>query len=113
MTKGKISGLTLSNKDASIVLGMLNRGDRAHDIAAWFGVNQGRVAEVKDGSHGKIQPASTLDLPPSGPPGVKGRRLRGAISKALEVLQANNDNSAVEAITLLLEAQKRYDAIEG
>jgi hypothetical protein len=57
MTRGKTSGLSLSNKDASIVLGMQKRGDREHDIAAWFGVNQGRIAEVKAGSHGALQPA--------------------------------------------------------
>jgi hypothetical protein len=28
---------------------MLARGDRHHDIAAWFGVNQARIAEVKGG----------------------------------------------------------------
>lgn len=57
MTQGKISGLSLSNRDASIVLGMQKRGDREHDIAAWFGVNQGRIAEVKAGSHGVLQSA--------------------------------------------------------
>ncbi len=30
-------------------MGMISRGDRNHDIAVWFGVNQGRIAEVKDG----------------------------------------------------------------
>jgi hypothetical protein len=42
MSRGKASGLSLTNKDASIVLGMIARDDRDHDIAAWFGVNQGR-----------------------------------------------------------------------
>lgn len=49
MARGTVSGLSLSNKDVSVVLGMVARGDREHDIAAWFGVNQGRIAEAKAG----------------------------------------------------------------
>ena len=113
MVRGKTSGLTLSNRDASIVLGMHQRGDRDHDTAAWFGVNQGRIAEVKDGSHGNIQPASAADLPPSGPPGVKGRRLRGVIGKVLEILEAKKADGIAEAISVLQEAQKRFDTHEG
>jgi hypothetical protein len=113
MTRGKISGLSLSNRDASIVLAMQKRGDREHDIAAWFGVNQGRIAEVKGGSHGPLQSADDKDLPPSGPPGVKGRRLRGSIGKALELLQANGANGLAEAIAILQDAQKRYDTHEA
>ena len=44
MTRGKASGYTLTKADAAVVLAMQARGDRDHDIAAWFGVNQGRVA---------------------------------------------------------------------
>jgi hypothetical protein len=68
---------------------MVARDDREHDIAAWFGVNQGRIAEVKGGSHGTIRVAQAQDLPPKGPPGPKGRRLRGAVGKALDVLAAH------------------------
>lgn len=39
MGKANASGHSLTNKDASIILGMVARGDREHDIAAWFGVN--------------------------------------------------------------------------
>jgi hypothetical protein len=35
------SGITLSVADAALIKGMLRRGDRQHDIAAWFGVNGG------------------------------------------------------------------------
>jgi hypothetical protein len=37
------SGIALNGADAAIIKGMLARGDRQHDIAAWFGVNAGRV----------------------------------------------------------------------
>jgi len=54
MARGKASGISLSKGDARIVLGKEDRGDRNHDIAAWFGVNQGRVAEVKSGDFGNL-----------------------------------------------------------
>ncbi len=44
------SGLTLTAQDAALIRGMIERGDRHHDIAAFFGVNQGRIAEIKGGS---------------------------------------------------------------
>lgn len=62
------SGRRLSEADAAIVKGMAARGDRHHDIAAWFGVNQGRIAEVLSGDkfpHADVAPPD--HLPPSGP----------------------------------------------
>ncbi len=62
------SGLVLNEWDAALIRGMLNRGDRHHDIAAFFGVNQGRVAEIKTGSRlPGVQAADAGDLPPKGP----------------------------------------------
>lgn len=62
------SGIRLSSEDAAIVKGMLARGDRQHDIAAWFGVNGGRIAEIATGkAHGKVQASGNQTLPPPGP----------------------------------------------
>ena len=62
------SGRRLSETDASIVKGMAQRGDRHHDIAAWFGVNQGRIAEVLSGDKHRNAPiAPRGKLPPPGP----------------------------------------------
>lgn len=62
------SGVTLTHVDAAIVKGMLLRGDRQHDIAAWFGVNSGRIAEIATGAKfGSVNAASEDTLPPSGP----------------------------------------------
>ena len=36
-----------TREQASIVLGMLQRGDKQHDIAAYFGENAGRIIDVK------------------------------------------------------------------
>lgn len=74
--------MTLTNKDAQIVLGMVARGDKRHDIAAWFGENQARIAEVEAGEYGNLVAAPASDLPPKGAPGLKGRRLRAFTAKA-------------------------------
>lgn len=59
----------ISEDDAQIVKGMLLRGDKSHDIAAWFGVNAGRVAEIKYGlKHPAASAAPEHLLPPPGPP---------------------------------------------
>lgn len=63
------SGVSLDEADAAIAKGMLARGDRQHDIAAWFGVNAGRVAELASGKIFREVPAAPADqnLPPPGP----------------------------------------------
>ena len=49
MTRASASGIRLNEGDAAIVKGMIGRGDRQHDIAAWFGVNGGRIGEIASG----------------------------------------------------------------
>lgn len=89
MSRNRASGYSLTMVDARIVLGMQARGDRDHDIASWFGVNQGRVAEVKEGKFGTLE-AVKDQLPPKGPPGIKGRRLRLSLEKAINSLGAGD-----------------------
>lgn len=112
MNRGKASGYSLTNRDAAIVLGMIARGDRHHDIAAWFGVNQGRIAEVQNGSHGSIAAAPSDQLPPKGPPGVKGKRFRGSVVKALEMLE-RSEISLEELVSRLRDALAKYDSHEA
>ena len=58
------SGCALSADDAAIVKGMLVRGDRQHDIAAYFGVNAGRIAEIStEQKFAHIHPADPASLP--------------------------------------------------
>lgn len=67
-TRAEPSGLALTKQDAALIRGMIARGDRHHDIAAFFGVNQGRIAEVREGSRFPGIPAADADdLPPTGP----------------------------------------------
>ena len=58
--------MAFTNKELPILFGMVARGDDNHDIAAWFGVNQGRVAEAKDGKYGMFPAAPAEQLPPKG-----------------------------------------------
>jgi hypothetical protein len=51
-----------------IAKGMLARGDRQHDIAAWFGVNGGRIADISTGKKfSEVPAAPSQKLPPPGP----------------------------------------------
>lgn len=60
--------MSLDTREISIVKGMLARGDKQHDIAAYFGVNGGRIAEINTGVSGlDVAAAATSDLPPAGP----------------------------------------------
>jgi len=62
------SGIHLSERDAAIVKGMLARGDRQHDIAAWFGVNGGRIAEIATRQKFRLVAREMgANLPPPGP----------------------------------------------
>lgn len=62
------SGIHLGEHEAAIAKAMLARGDRQHDVAAWFGVNGGRIAEIATGRKFRsVEPARSLNLPPPGP----------------------------------------------
>jgi hypothetical protein len=108
----KASGYSLTPADIPIVLGMAARGDRSHDIAAWFGVNQGRIKEAKDGKFGTPPAAPAHRLPPSGPPGVKGRRLREAAENALKALRTGGAGGTKKAVEILEASLGRYDTNE-
>lgn len=66
--RAESSGVALTTDDAALIRGMVLRGDRKHDIAAFFGVNPGRVADVEKGrTHPSVVAAPTSKLPPPGP----------------------------------------------
>jgi len=46
---------------------MIARGDRQHDIAAYFGVNGGRIGEISKGATFAGVPKTIGALPPPGP----------------------------------------------
>ena len=56
----------LTREQACIALGMLQRGDKQHDIAAYFGENPGRIIDVKFRRlprYSDIKPAPLSALP--------------------------------------------------
>jgi len=61
--------MSFSYRETRIVKGMLDRGDRQHDIASYFGVDGGRIAEVSTGNcdYPTAQPCPEGELPPPGP----------------------------------------------
>jgi hypothetical protein len=63
---------TVNVEMAAEIKGMLLRGDKPQDIAFFFGINNGRISEIKNETTFKEIKAKDKDLPPSGPyPSVK------------------------------------------
>lgn len=87
--------MALNDGEIAIVKGMLLRGDRQHDIAAYFGINGGRIAEISTGQTGSsIAAASAEDLPPAGPymAGRSALRARDTLTALRDLIQdAIND----------------------
>jgi len=110
MSRADASGLRVAAADIPIIIGMVNRGDRRHDIAAWFGLNQGRIKDTQDGKYGPPHTTPGLALPPKGPPGIKERRLREAIDSALAHLSSGDTTGGISA---LQKAIGDYDADEA
>jgi hypothetical protein len=105
----KASGYSIGRDDVPTILAMNARGDRDHDIAAWFGVNQGRIAEAKEGKWGSPAMASQDGLPPKGPPGIKGRRLRDVVAMAIQELPTDPE----AALEYLRDGVGEYDSHEA
>jgi predicted dehydrogenase len=68
---------------------MLVRGDRQHDIAAYFGVNGGRIAEVSSGDnpYPNATPAPPDQLPTPGPYLCR-YAMRGVLDAFAEAIEA-------------------------
>lgn len=119
--KAKASGNKLSHRDTRFVKGMLARGDRQHDIAAYFGVNGGRIGEVATGDddYPNAEPMDEDKLPPPGPYLTK-YALRSVIDtldeaiEAIELAEAEEDVADVKAALSLAKEtlQKKIDELE-
>ena len=102
--------MALTNRDVAVIAGMVGRGDKDHDIAAWFGENQARIAEAKNGAYGPFLIDPEIELPPKGAPGPKGRRLRGAVKNAINMLESGD---APKTILYLKEALTKFERNEN
>lgn len=112
MPKARRSGIVVTSADVPLILAMVSRGDRRHDIAAWFGLNQGRINQVEDGDYGSPPPALANLLPPSGSPGPKALDLRRAAARIEQILASGGANSVIEALRVLREAMIQFDRME-
>jgi hypothetical protein len=121
MAKAAASGVTLGYRDTCIVKGMLKRGDRQHDIASYFGVNGGRIAEIANGTnvYPNAQPTPEGDLPPPGPYLSKFalQSVIDTLNEAIAVLdmaQAEKEIEDVKAALLLAREtiQNKIDALQ-
>lgn len=80
--------MAFNNDEISIVKGMILRGDKQSDIAAYFGVNGGRISEVNTEKYGSDVKAQSQDrLPPPGPYFASGR----STLRATQTLSALRD----------------------
>lgn len=121
MGKAPASGITLGHRDTCIVKGMLSRGDRQHDVAAYFGVNGGRIAEIANGTnvYPNAQPMPEAELPPPGPY-LSKYALQSVIDtlneaiEALDLAQAEDEIADVKAALLLAREtiQKKIDSLQ-
>lgn len=107
--KAAKSGIQVNPADVPFILAMIAREDRKHDIAAWFGLNQGRIAEVEEGKHGNPALARADQLPPSGSPGPRARELRGAVARVHAILTNQGAVGVPEAIQRLAAAMAEFD----
>lgn len=106
--------MALSRKDATIVMGMLARGDHNQDIAAWFGENPARIVEVQNGQmYGVVEAAPADKLPPKGAVGPKARRLRAYATDALKALKEKGPDGIAAAIGELEAGLKQFDKNEA
>jgi hypothetical protein len=121
MAKAAASGISLGYRDICIVKGMLARGDRQHDIASYFGVNGGRIAEIATGggNYPNAQPTPEAELPPEGPYLTKFAvqsviaTLNEAIA-ALDMADAETELADVKAAIVIARdtIQQKIDALQ-
>lgn len=99
--------MSFNYNETKIVKGMLARGDKQHDIAAYFGVNGGRIAEVANGecAYPSAPSASFEKLPPPGPYiGLASlAEVRSILNEAINLIsgagdQTDENSLAVEAL---------------
>jgi hypothetical protein len=111
MSRAEPSGISLTEAEAAIAKGMILRGDRQHDIAAWFGVNGGRIGDISTGKKFASVAAEAADkLPPQGPY-LTGRDAHAAMI-ALEAA-AETIHAALSLIREPVRTAAAGDAAEG
>ncbi|WP_174446914.1 hypothetical protein [Celeribacter indicus] len=107
--------MAFTYRETQMVKGMLNRGDKQHDIASYFGVNGGRVAEVATGKcdYPNAQAFPEDKLPPPGPyVGAKTVfEIKEILSEARELIEeaGTPEGEGAVAIDAIETALKKLD----
>ena len=99
------SGISLSEEEAALIKGMLSRGDRQHDIAAWFSVNGGRIGEIsRENRFRHVRPASPDQLPPPGPYmiGKRSQQIAEQLKWSMRLLDLGKKDEAKQTLTHVL-----------
>ena len=103
MARAPSSGRVLNSADAALVKGMIDRGDRQHDIAAYFAVNGGRIGETSTGEKFASVAAVTSGLPPSAPYLVIPAALRSdAVSLAADLKALGASKATADKLDRIL-----------
>jgi hypothetical protein len=96
----------LSAQDAAVIKGMLARGDKQHDIAAFFGQNGARINEIKSGEKfAEVKPTKADLLPaPIRPPRYinPNTPLEDQVAVLKALMNDPPENSRVIVITPIL-----------
>jgi hypothetical protein len=108
----------ITETDAALVKGMLARGDKQSDIAAWFKTNGGRISETNTGRRFRdVKPAPPHALPPPGPYTYfadQSLELRPLIKRLEDILAAHDLKRAREVAAgdrQLQEVQEKVDLL--
>lgn len=94
-------------REIGVILGMAERGDNHHDIAAWFGTQQSRIGEILQAENSNFPIAPSQDLLPRGSPGPKSLELRKRVKEAQQMLVIGLTD---EALDHLVDALKAFNS---
>jgi hypothetical protein len=87
--------MALTRDEAAVVKGMLARGDKQHHIAAFFGINSGRIADINTGKKwADVTAAPSKQLPPPGP--YMTARSAHLAKQTLELLRDDVENALIQ-----------------
>lgn len=91
-------------KEIGVILGMAERGDNHHDIAAWFGMHHSRIGEILQAENSNFPIAASQDLLPRGSPGPKSLELRKRVKEAQQMLVVGLTDEALDHLVGALKA---------
>jgi hypothetical protein len=103
----------LTAEQVAIVKGLLARGEKQSDIAAFFGSNGGRIAEIHTGQkHSDVKPAPPKDLPTQAQLVPYGH-IALVVLKAIDVAMIGLQSARAKFLEEIEHERERFEAIES